>query len=51
MLLEGKRILITGAARGIGLAAAHACLTQGGEVLVTDVDEAALGEAVEESGC
>ena len=47
MLLEGKRILITGAARGIGFAAARACLMQGGEVLVTDVDEAALGEAVE----
>ena len=47
MLLEGKRILITGAARGIGLAAARACLKQGGEVLVTDVDEAALGEAME----
>lgn len=47
MLLEGKRTLITGAARGIGLAAARACLKRGGEVLVTDVDEAALGEAVE----
>ncbi len=47
MLLEGKRILITGAARGIGLAVARACLAQGSEVLVTDVDEAALAEAVE----
>jgi 3-oxoacyl-[acyl-carrier protein] reductase len=47
MLLEGKRILITGAARGIGLATARACLAQGGEVLLTDVDEAALVEAVE----
>ncbi|MGI9507095.1 MAG: SDR family NAD(P)-dependent oxidoreductase [Geminicoccaceae bacterium] len=47
MLLEGKRILITGAARGIGLAAAHGCLAQGGEVLVTDVDKTALAGAVE----
>jgi NAD(P)-dependent dehydrogenase (short-subunit alcohol dehydrogenase family) len=46
MLLDGKRILITGAARGIGLAAARVCLVQGGEVLVTDVDETALGEAM-----
>ena len=47
MLLEGKRILITGAARGIGLAAARGCLAQGGEVLVTDVEETALADAVE----
>lgn len=47
ILLEGKRILITGAARGIGIAAVRACLAQGGELLVTDVDETALGEAVE----
>lgn len=38
MLLEGKRILITGAARGIGLAVARACLAHGGEVMLTDVD-------------
>ncbi len=47
MLLKGKRILITGAARGIGLAAARACLKQGGEVFVTDVDEATVSEAVQ----
>ena len=34
MILDGKCILITGAARGIGLAAARACLENGGEVLV-----------------
>ena len=50
MLLEGKRVLITGAARGIGLAAARACLAQGAEVLVTDVEKAALAEAVEGLG-
>ena len=47
MLLEGKRILITGAARGIGLAAARACLLHGGEVLVTDIDAGALADASE----
>lgn len=46
-MLDGKCILITGAARGIGLAAARACLENGGEVLVTDVDGAALDEAVD----
>ena len=45
MLLDGKRILITGAARGIGLAVARACLRHGGEVLLTDVDGTALAEA------
>ena len=50
MLLEGKRILITGAARGIGLAAARACLAQGGEALVTDIDEIALAEAIDGLG-
>ena len=50
MILDGKCILITGAARGIGLAAARACLENGGEVLVTDVDGAALDEAVEGLG-
>jgi NAD(P)-dependent dehydrogenase (short-subunit alcohol dehydrogenase family) len=47
MLLKGKRILITGAARGIGLAAARACIAQGGEVLLTDVDAAALAETAD----
>lgn len=45
MLLEGKRILITGAARGIGLAAAQACLSHGGDVIITDSDGVALTEA------
>ncbi|MCY4542248.1 MAG: SDR family oxidoreductase [Rhodobacteraceae bacterium] len=42
MLLEGNRILVTGAARGIGLAVVQACLAEGAEVLATDVDEGAL---------
>lgn len=45
MLLEGRRILVTGAARGIGLAVATACLQEGAKVLVTDMDEGALSQA------
>jgi len=45
MLLEGKRIVLTGAARGIGLAAARACLGHGAEVLRTDIDAEALAKA------
>lgn len=45
MILEGKRILVTGAGRGIGLAIACACLEQGARLLVTDSDESALDEA------
>ncbi len=48
MLLDGKHVLLTGAARGIGLAAARACLMHGGNVLVTDCDAAALEAAVAE---
>ncbi len=41
-MLEGKRILITGAARGIGLAVAQAAAGMGARVVLTDVDVAAL---------
>ena len=41
-MLEGRCVLITGAARGIGLAAARAMLDAGASVLITDVDESAL---------
>ena len=37
-LLEGRTILVTGAARGIGLAAAEACVAQGARVAVADID-------------
>ena len=46
MLLEGRRILVTGAARGIGLAVVRACLQEGAAVLATDIDEPALTERV-----
>ena len=45
MQLEGCRIVVTGAARGIGLGVVEACLAAGAEVLATDVDEEALHEA------
>jgi len=41
-MLEGKRILITGAARGIGLAVAQAAVAKGARVVLADVDGAAL---------
>jgi NAD(P)-dependent dehydrogenase (short-subunit alcohol dehydrogenase family) len=46
-MLEGRRILITGAARGIGLAVAEAAVAAGARVVVADVDAAALvGQAL-----
>ena len=36
--VKGKVCVVTGAARGLGLAAAEALLAQGGKVLLTDVD-------------
>ncbi len=45
MLLDERRILITGAARGIGLAVARKCLAEGARVLLTDVDAGALAAA------
>ena len=45
-LLDTKKVLISGAGRGIGLAAAKALLEHGAHVLVTDVDEKALTENV-----
>lgn len=46
-LLEGKVILVTGAARGIGRACAEACVAQGATVLVNarDTDRATLAAA------
>ena len=50
MRLDGRRILVTGAARGIGLAVTRACLGEGAEVLATDVDAASLSDAADELG-
>lgn len=44
-LLPGKRILVTGAASGIGRGTAQALLRFGAEVVVSDLDPAALTDA------
>lgn len=43
--LAGKRIFVTGAAQGIGLAIAKACLAQGANLFLVDRDEALLTES------
>jgi len=43
--MTGKNAIVTGAARGIGLATAHLFLAEGGRVAMIDRDEAALREA------
>ena len=51
--LEGKRVLITGGAQGIGLEMALKFADRGAEVVVADVNEGKLGEAkakIETSG-
>ena len=45
MTLDGKTILVTGAARGIGFAIAQSCLAAGANVMLTDIDEEALAKA------
>ena len=45
MRLHGRRILVTGAASGIGLAIARLFLSEGAAVAMLDRDEAALGKA------
>lgn len=42
MRLQGKRVLVTAAAAGIGRASAEAAVAEGAEVFATDIDEATL---------
>lgn len=44
--LSGKRIFLTGAAQGIGLAIAEACLAEGASLFLVDVDEELLADTV-----
>jgi NAD(P)-dependent dehydrogenase (short-subunit alcohol dehydrogenase family) len=48
--MRGKRVLITGGARGIGLATAEHFAKAGAELILTDVDEAALKAAAAQLG-
>lgn len=45
-VLTGARVLVTGGAKGLGLATARAVLAGGGAVAIADIDEAAGAEAV-----
>ena len=49
-LLRDKRVLITGAARGIGLAIARAASAEGAQVALADIDAEPLNEAAEALG-
>jgi len=48
--LDGKVALITGGARGIGLAAAKRFVAEGSTVVLVDLDEEPLDRAVTELG-
>lgn len=48
--VEGKVVLITGAASGLGLADARALVAEGAHVVMTDIDEAAGNAAAEALG-
>ena len=49
-LLEGKVAVVTGSARGIGLAIAKRFVDEGARVVVSDIDEKAAAEAAAELG-
>jgi len=48
--MEGRRALVTGGASGIGLAIARHLAAHGAQVVLSDVDEAALAAASDELG-
>jgi 2-keto-3-deoxy-L-fuconate dehydrogenase len=47
--LQGKRVLITAAAQGMGRACALACAAEGATVIATDIDAAFLATLAQES--
>ena len=46
MKLQGKSVLVTGAARGIGRGIAEVCAEEGADVVVNDIDIAGEAEQV-----
>lgn len=48
--MSGKRVLITGAAKGIGFEIASAFLEEGAKVAILDLDKKALAEALDRLG-
>lgn len=48
--LQGKHAVVTGAARGIGLAVAKAFAAEGADVLITDIDEGTGQAAADDAG-
>lgn len=48
--MTGRRVLVTGAAKNIGLAIARSCLQEGARVLLCDVNREALAEALDSLG-
>lgn len=50
MRLENKRVLITGAASGIGLACAQVMVSHGARVIGSDIDGSALAAVADEAG-
>jgi 3(or 17)beta-hydroxysteroid dehydrogenase len=49
--VEGKVVLLTGGAMGLGKASAKALLAEGAQVIITDIDEAAGAATAQELGC
>jgi short-subunit dehydrogenase len=49
--LQGKAVVITGAASGIGEALAHACASRGSRLLLADIDAAGLDRVVQAIKC
>ncbi|MDR9468689.1 3-hydroxybutyrate dehydrogenase [Marinospirillum sp.] len=48
--MSGKRVLITGAAKGIGFEVARAFLEEGAQVAILDLDQVALDQALDRLG-
>ena len=44
--LKGKSVIVTGAGRGIGLAIAHRFVSEGANVLLTDIEEGSSAEVI-----